>query len=147
MLEKYSDIFISDDYKYYKFTSVGVKGRITKVVRYYDLELNDYYNLGFGDQNPDTGDLDDLVISNNGDTEKVLATVAMTVFAFTSRYPKAKVYITGSTEIRTRLYRMGISRHLCSIELDFKVEGLIGGEWQAFRKDVPYEAFLITRIW
>ena len=70
MFEKYSDIFISEDYKYYKFTSVGVKGRITKIVRYYDLDLDDYYNLGFGDQDPVTGDLDDLVISNNGDSEK-----------------------------------------------------------------------------
>lgn len=146
MFEKYSDIFISEDYKYYKFTSVGVKGRITKIVRYYDLDLDDYYNLGFGDQDPVTGDLDDLVISNNGDSEKVLTTVAITLFTFTSRYPKAKVYITGSTEVRTRLYRMSISRHLCSIEMDFKVEGLLDGEWQPFRKDVPYEAFLVTKI-
>lgn len=146
MINKYSDIFISHDYKYYKFTSVGVKGNITKVVRYYDLDLDNYYNLGFGDQDPVTGQLDDLIITNNGDSEKVLATVAMTLFTFTSRYPKAKVYVTGSTEARTRLYRMGIAHHLCSIEIDFKVEGLLDGEWQAFRKDVPYEAFLITKI-
>lgn len=146
MLEKYSDIFISDDYKYYKFTSIGIRGNITKVVRYYDLDLEDYYNLGFGDQDPITGDLDDLAISNNGDSEKVLATVAMTLFTFTNQYPKAKVYITGSTEARTRLYRIAISRHLCSIEMDFKVEGLLDSEWQLFRKDVPYEAFLVTKI-
>jgi hypothetical protein len=115
-------------------------------VRYYDLDLDNYYNLGFGDQDPITGDLDDLVITNNGDGEKVLATVAMTLFTFTTRYPNAKVYIAGSTEVRTRLYRMGITRHLSSIEMDFKVEGLLDGEWQAFKKDTPYEAFLITKI-
>lgn len=143
MLEKYSDVFVSLDYK---FTSTGVKGAITKVVRYYDLDLENYYNLGFGDQDPITGDLDDLAISNNGDSEKVLATVAMTLFTFTSEYPDAKVYITGSTKARTRLYRIAISRHLCSIEIDFRVEGLLGGQWQRFRKDAPYEAFLITKI-
>lgn len=146
MLEKYSDIFVSDDYKHYKFTSVGVNGRISKVVRYYDLDLDNYYNLGFGDQDPETGDLNDLAISNNGDSEKVLATVAMTLFTFTTQYPEAKIYITGSTKSRTRLYRIGISRHLCSIEMDFKVQGLLDGNWQPFRKDVPYEAFLITKI-
>jgi hypothetical protein len=33
------------------------------------------YNLGFGDYNEITGLIDDKVITNNGDREKVLATV------------------------------------------------------------------------
>ncbi len=46
-------------------------------------------NLGFGDKDLQTGEVDDTVISDNGDSQKVLATVAATVYAFTDKYPEA----------------------------------------------------------
>ena len=67
----------------YEFISVGPKGRITKVVQYTPTNYKDLYNLGFGDKNAETGDIIDNIISNNGDSEKVLATVVSTVYAFT----------------------------------------------------------------
>lgn len=67
--------------------SVGRKGAIPKIVQYSETNLNGFYNLGFGDKSLQTDEVDDAVISDNGDRQKVLATVAATVYAFTDRYP------------------------------------------------------------
>jgi hypothetical protein len=53
--------------------------------KFSETNLKDLYNLAFGDKNLDTGDLNDLAISNNGDSEKVLATVVAAVYAFTNK--------------------------------------------------------------
>ncbi len=69
----------------FEFESEGPKGKITKIVRYSLQNANgiSYCNLGFGDLNTATGKIDDLVISNNKDRSKILATVAATVLEFT----------------------------------------------------------------
>ena len=99
------------------------------------------YNLAFGDKNPGTGDIDDKVVSNNGDSEKVLATVVATVYAFSDKYPDSWIFATGSTKARTRLYRIGIAKYLEEIKSDFEIYGLIENEWELFRKEVEYDAF------
>ena len=66
-----------------------------------------YFNLGFGDQDESTGKINDLTISNNSDTDRILATVAATILEFTAHFPDAIVYVKGSTPARTRLYQMG----------------------------------------
>jgi hypothetical protein len=129
----------------FEFISEGKKGQITKLVQYSETNLKGFYNLGFGDKNRFTGDIDDRIITNNGDSQKVLATVAGTVYAFTDKYPNAWVYATGISKTRTRLYRMGISSNLTDILIDFEVYGLKEGEWQEFEKDNEYEAFLVRR--
>ena len=55
------------------------------------------------------------------------------------------VIATGSTEARTRLYRMGITNNLAEIERDFVVFGLAPEGWEPFRKAVEYGAFLVYR--
>lgn len=52
------------------------------------------------------------------------------------------IIATGSTEARTRLYRLGIANNLEAIERDFIVLGLIAGGWQPFQQGVTYSAFL-----
>ncbi len=101
------------------------------------------YNLGFGDKNIETGEIDDNVISNNGDSEKVLATVVATLYAFIDKHKEAMVYATGSSKSRTRLYRMGITKYLDEIIEDFEIYGELENGWEEFRKDVEYEAFLV----
>ena len=108
----------------FDFISNGPKGDVKKVVRYTEMNVKDYFNLGFGDKDPITGFVSDLIITNNSDSQKVLATVAATLYAFFEEYPEANVIATGSTEARTRLYRMGITNNLVSIEQDFRVFGL-----------------------
>jgi len=127
----------------FEFVSVGTKGKIPKIVQYTPTNYKDLYNLGFGDKNIETGEIDDTVISNNGDSEKVLATVITTLYAFIDKHQNAMVYATGSTKSRTRLYRMGITKYLNEIKEDFDIFGELEYGWEEFRKDVDYEAFLV----
>jgi len=135
----------SDKLMTFEFTSEGQKGLIHKLVRFQPTNLKEVYNLAFGDIDHTTGDIDDTVISNNGDSEKVLATVVATVYAFTDKYPNAWIYATGSTKSRTRLYRMGITKFLSEVKEDFEVLGERNDDWEAFRKNIEYEGFLVRK--
>ena len=143
-LDKY-ELKSGERLEVYEFISVGPNGRITKLVQYTPTNYKDLYNLGFGDKNAETGDIDDNVISNNGDSEKVLATVVATLYAFTDAYRDALVYATGSTKSRTRLYRMGITKYFEEGRSDFEIYGEIIDGWEEFKRDVDYEAFLVKR--
>ncbi|MCP1381692.1 DUF6934 family protein [Runella salmonicolor] len=135
----------SDRMMTFEFVSEGKKGLIHKLVKYQPTNLKGLYNLAFGDKAPETGEIDDKVISNNGDSEKVLATVVATVYAFTDKYPDAWVYATGSTKARTRLYRMGISKFFDEVSSDFEILGELNDDWETFKTDVEYEGFLVRR--
>ncbi len=129
----------------FEFSSVGPKGKITKLVQYMETNLNNYYNLGFGDRDEKTGEINDTVITNNGDSQKVLATVASTVYAFTDKHPDSWIHVKGSNTARTRLYRIGITNNLLEIKKDYHVFGLKDDQWHEFRKGNEYQAFLIQR--
>ncbi len=58
---------------------------------------------------------------------------------------QATIIATGSTEARTRLYRIGISNNLTEIEKDFTILGLTETDWESFRINVTYGAFLVRR--
>ncbi|MBX2921620.1 MAG: hypothetical protein KF746_05435 [Chitinophagaceae bacterium] len=135
----------SPDLLTFEFDSIGPKGAITKVVRYTEINVHGYYNLGFGDKDIQSGFISDLTVTNNNDSQKVLATVARTLYLFTERYPDAVVLATGSTIARTRLYRMGITNNLADIEKDFVVLGLTDNQWESFRKNVTYHSFAVRR--
>lgn len=130
---------------FYEFESDGPNGKVTKLIHFSETELKGFYNLGFGDKCLMTGEIDDGVITNNGDSKKVLATVASTVYTFTDKYPNSWIYVTGSSKARTRLYRMGISNNLVEILQDYDVHGLRNGSWYCFEKNVDYDAFLVRR--
>ena len=145
-----------DRYKYsryndqydYEFFSEGPRGHIRKLVRF-RLRLSNgtpYYNLGFGDTLPGLTLFDDGVVSNNGDAQKVLATVASVVVDFTNNFPDALIYAEGSSLSRTRLYQMGINRNWEEIDLLFEVFGLrVNGGWEPFQKNTIYTGFLAKR--
>lgn len=88
----------------FSFFSIGKRGIIPKVVIYEPIDEM-VFNLAFGDFNIETETLDDLVVSNNGDTRKVLLTVINTLYYFFEKHPKALVLLKGSTEVRTKLYQ------------------------------------------
>jgi len=125
--------------------SEGPKGQIPKLIKFSETTLKGFYNLAFGDKNNETGDIDDAVVSNNGDSEQVLATVVSAVYAFTSVENDVWVYATGSTKSRTRLYRMGITKYIDEVKQDFLVFGLRNGEWENFEPAVEYTAFVVRR--
>lgn len=129
----------------YEFVSEGPNGLIVKQIQFSLLNTEGVYNPGFGDKDPQSGEIDDLSISNNGDSEKVLATVAAAVYAFCDKHPGAWIFITGSTQSRTRLYRMGISRFLDELKVDFDVYGRFNEEWEPFETGKTYTAFLANK--
>lgn len=133
------------DFRVFEFDSEGPKGKVRKIIQYTEINLKNYFNLGFGDKNHTTNEIDDLVVTNNNDSQKVLATVAATLFEFTDHHPEANVIAIGSTLARTRLYRIGITNNMEAIEKDFEVFGLNGDTWHRFAKGVGYEAFLVKR--
>jgi len=135
----------SDNMMTFEFVSEGPKGLIYKLVRFQPTNLKEVYNLAFGDKDHSTGSIDDMVISNNGDSEKVLASVVSTIYAFTDMFPDAWIYATGSTKSRTRLYRMGITNYLSEVEEDFEILGEHNDKWETFRKNVEYDSFLVRR--
>ncbi len=145
MLNNRYDVKVADDFSAFEFNSIGPKGQIKKIVRYTEINIKGFYNLGFGDKDPETGFISDLAVTNNNDSMKVLATVAATLYVFTDSHPAATIIATGSTEARTRLYRMGISNNLHDIEKDFLVLGLTENTWEPFRKNVTYAAFLVRK--
>ena len=136
-----------DQLKIYEFISEGPKGLIKKMVTYTFTGTENIYNLGFGDYNEETNTIDDESITNNGDSLKILATVASTVYAFMDKYPNASVFATGSNSVRTRLYRMGITNNIEEIKADFDIYGLtvLKNVWEEFEAGEDYVAFLITR--
>jgi hypothetical protein len=134
-----------DNFTTYEFLSEGPNGKIVKLIQFTRTNDKDVYNLAFGDHDGKTGKIDDMTISNNGDSEMVLATVVSAVYAFTDINPDSWIYATGSTKSRTRLYRMGISKYLNDVKNDFEVFGQIKKSWESFVKGKEYEAFLITR--
>lgn len=153
-IEKYQTTNESDGLKYF-FNSVG-KVVIGKIVSYQHLSVSDLiergippqmeaYNLAFGDRIAGTDDFSDQVTSNNGDMEMVLATVADTTFSFWEKYPRANLFLTGSSIGRTRLYQRKIERYWDEINEVAYVTGRLNFQFELFEKGNSYDAFLIIR--
>jgi len=134
----------SDDRRVYEFYSEGPQGRIRKIIAYTQIGPS-LFNLGFGDWNEETQAPDDSNRSNNGDRDRVLATVAYTAIDFFSEFPDVQVFIEGSTYSRTRLYQMGISSNYLEINEKFEIKGFIEENWELFRSGRNYEGFLIRQ--
>jgi hypothetical protein len=122
---------------YFEFISIGSKGSIVKVIKY--TKINDdplVYNLGFGDKNLTYETVDDRAVTNNGDTDRVLVTVAFTIYAFYKEYLDASVYLSESTTSRTRLYQININKFYDYISRDFIIYGELEKGFERFKKGV-----------
>lgn len=144
-LEVYSVNINSDQLVFtYQFISEGPKGNILKLVQFTQIE-GDFNNLAFGDYCPIRKMLDDKVVSDNGDRDKVLATVANCVRSYSRQFPERNIYATGSTPGRTRLYQMGIGKYRHDIENEFDIMGYAPQGWIPFETNINFQAFLLTR--
>ena len=94
----------------YIFESIGTNGSIFKVVIFSEIEDN-VYNLGFGDYDLMTNEIDDKIVSDNGDMVKVIATIVRIALRFFAENPMTYIYIEGSTPLRTQLYNRIINRN------------------------------------
>jgi hypothetical protein len=129
----------------YEFYSEGPKGRIRKIVLYERLEkfADNAFNLAFGDWDEQRQAIDDKVISNNDDREKILATVAVSVLDFIKHHPGSIIFAEGSTPSRTRLYQIGIATYWIEISEMFLISGFREGNWEPFEIGKNYEAFTL----
>ncbi len=134
-LPKY-ELIHQNDLAKFEFISEGVNGNIEKVVICSEMtkEPAQVFNLGFGDKDAQTGEISDKTNSNNGDRDKVLATVAFTAYLFTDSNPDAWIYMEGSTPARTRLYQIAINTYYNEIQEDFIVLGSLAEELIEFEK-------------
>lgn len=99
MIDRKYEVVASNDWLIYEFVSIGPKGNIPKTVIYQQIDDN-MYNLAFGDKDSISGNIDDLVITDNQDTEIVLANVASTLFDFFDNYNGTIVLARDSTLYR-----------------------------------------------
>lgn len=151
-LEKY-EYKTNERFADYEFFSDGPNGRIKKVVNYkqYDYLPNGtpLINLAFGDWDEERQEINDSTISNNNDRNKILATVASTIIAYTNKYGKVPIYVEGRTAARTRLYQMGVNAHKKEVEELFTIMGRkrigVTTEWEKFQSGINYEAFFVLR--
>ena len=121
--EKYDEVFSSKDSCEFEFSSIGPKGVFKKIVQFTQTSDPSIVNLGFGDK-LNNGELDDLVRNDNQDRNKILATIAVIVYEFTSIYPEKMVFFAGSTPERTRLYKIAITMNSTQLEIDFEIFGI-----------------------
>ena len=144
--ETYQDIIAADNYHGFEFVSVGKKGSILKRIEFDPTEIPEVYNLSLGDVN-EQGIIDHDIISDNGDRNKILATILKVIDNFCSRYPERWVYFCGSTKERTRLYRIAVGLNLEELSVKFYIFAEADEEdyYIPFKKNMEIKAFLIKR--
>ena len=143
MREPAYPLHASDDALVFDFESIGSTSVIQKRIVFSRFPgSTSVYNLALVDVRPD-GALDDLSVSNNRDMRMVLATVVQALRIFFESRPRGTVFFTGSTPARTRLYRIAISLNQAEAEALFDIQGLIADDFETFRANRPYDAFVI----
>jgi hypothetical protein len=136
------------DFSRFYFNSVGPRGVIKKAVSYQVLYFYNklpVVNLAFGDWDEGEQKINDSVVSDNKDRDKVLATVASTILTYLEMHGKCLISAEGSTPARTRLYQMGINAHRIEIESIFFIFGLDKREWITFEPGRNFQAFLVYK--
>jgi hypothetical protein len=147
-LERYEPLLFSKDALEFKFDSIGPKGRFLKIIQFVETSDPSIYNLTFGDFLPD-GSVDDHVKNDNKDRNKILATIAGAIYEFTSNYPDKSIFFKGSTDGRTRLYRMALALNFQELSIDFEIYGVLLREnvffIEQFEKGKEYYGFVVKR--
>jgi hypothetical protein len=137
---------LDDDCQVFTFTSEGPRGKIPKAVAFKPLSQGpNYFNLSFGDWDRKQSKLDDTVVSNNQDTQKILSTVAKAVENFLMLNPDAVIFAMGGTAARNRLYQMSISKFEREIKERFVIRGSVKRRWRPFKKGINFDSFLLYR--
>jgi hypothetical protein len=143
MNEPSYEVATSTDALCFDFESISAEKIIQKQVRFtafpdaptvFNMALIDIVNGGTDS---------DLTVSNNQDMRKVLATVGKCLIAFFDIYPRAVVVFSGSTQSRTRLYRVAITQNLSLIDTVWEVLGFQNDTFEPFVPNQPYQSFAI----
>ena len=115
------------------------------MIAFYPTDDIEIYQLIFGDLQSD-GKINIISKSNNRDMALVLTTVIQTIHLFFERFPSKTVIFTGSTVVRTRLYRAAISKMLNEISDYYEIIGFTeDGNIEQFVSNTAYYAYSIKR--
>ncbi|MBK8627871.1 MAG: hypothetical protein IPN86_20590 [Saprospiraceae bacterium] len=87
---------ISIDHKVFSFVFIGDNVNFIKKVIFSETDQDGLYNLSLEDYNAGTKEIDYYFISDNGDKDKILATVVACFLSFFKYNPKAWVCAYGS---------------------------------------------------
>ena len=147
--ERYIEIKNDPDYTVFNFVSEGRYGKLTKIVRFDQLKRRDStFNLALGSL-LDGGEVDFTSITNNGDRNKILATVAKIIFIVVEKYPDMDIYVTGSDSRRTLLYQRAIIYAYDELIETFNIYGVLTNDemidYEPFDRAKSYLGFLIKR--
>lgn len=142
--EMYSDFRFTHDFSVIDFLSTGKNGTIPKRIIFSNTELENVYNLAFGDVD-ENGEINDCTVSDNGDRNKILATVFHVVNIYTKKYPERWIIFNGSTKERTRLYRIAVGINLEELSQTFEVFAFVEEELKLFAKNMEINSFVIKR--
>jgi hypothetical protein len=140
----YTEVEVTDDFDVFDFISTGRNGDIPKRVAFTKTEQDKVYNLALGDVDEDN-EINDYSVTDNGDRNKVLATVASIVGAYTKRFPDRWIFFRGSTVERTQLYRIAVALHFDELSALYEICAYVDGNILPFAKDMKLSAFLIKR--
>ena len=135
---------VDENFDQFEFDSDGPKGKFQKIVKLRYVTRN-MYLISFGDLDPITRRLNDKAISNNSDTAKVVFTLAKIILDFTELFPEARLFFTGSTKSRTRLYQMMINKYRDMIQTIFTIDAYYNGEEETFILGRNYNSFVVSR--
>ncbi|MDR0294910.1 MAG: hypothetical protein LBH91_01790 [Prevotellaceae bacterium] len=138
-IDKY-DIFTDSLVDYY-FFSEGPNGKIKKQVCFRKSGLENYYQLSFGDVIK--GNIQEDVVSDNKDTDKVLATIMWIIIKFLQQSSFFHIRFTGLTKARNRLFNKWIEQNYNEITQYIYIYGYKRDKWEKFYPNRYYEAFLI----
>ncbi|MBO9616683.1 MAG: hypothetical protein J7619_28610 [Dyadobacter sp.] len=127
----------------FEFESISETKCIKKRIEFAILNKTaQLYNLALTDINQE-GATSDIVISDNADMPKVMATVIHCLHQFLENHPSATVLVRGNSPARTRLYRAVISREISKVKNFLEIYGTDGYVNEPFRINTHYEAFFI----
>jgi hypothetical protein len=129
-----------EDENIFSFLSIGKNGIILKMVEIVEIQEG-IYNLGFGDYNFATNSVDDKANSNNGDIEKVLATIFGIMINFLEKNPNKTIFFSGSTPLRTQFYQRIVNTYFDEFSTILEIQGNREGEYEPFQKNREYESF------
>ena len=129
---------------HFDFISVGKKGEIYKRVTFIELEYG-FFNMGLGDLNPESAEVDYFSVSDNGDRNTILATVSEIIESFFELYPTHTIYFKGTSRSRTRLYQMAINHFYEELSERFHILGELDDKMTRFKRNTNFKSFLILK--
>jgi hypothetical protein len=140
------ETIVAERYGHFDFTSIGRKGKVKKRIIFRQTSDKELVLLALVDVRKD-GTFDDQVVTDNGDRDKILATVAKAILFYTDKFPDKWIAFEGSTDARTRLYRVAIALHIVELSKHFIVRGALLNHTKThpFSVGVPYVAFFIKK--